>query len=179
MKKMIALSMILVTLPALAQESPSYKLTEHVLNAGGHPDSGTVMTSAGFRISLDAMGEGIVGNNLSGPSFRMDGGFGTAYPPPGEVSGLSFSDKQILNWNPERSVGVYNLYRDLMSNLSGLGYGECHEQDMVVATVTDADEPPGNDGYFYLVTAENRLGEESVKGSDSGGATRVNASPCP
>jgi hypothetical protein len=32
---------------------------------------------------------------------------------------------------------------------------------------------------FYLVTGENRLGEEGTKGRTSTGAERVNPTPCP
>ena len=42
---------------AVAQQSTSFKLEESTLNAGGHPSGGTVMTSAGFRMSLDAVGD--------------------------------------------------------------------------------------------------------------------------
>jgi hypothetical protein len=168
-----------VALPAASQESPSFKLTEHVFNAGGHPAGGVTMGSASFRVSLDAIGESVVGGGLSGPTFHMDASFGAAYPPPGEVFGLRFLDDDTMVWEPERSVGVYNLYRDLVSALSGLGYGSCHLHDVPGTTADDTATPPTGDGYFYLVTAENRLGQEGTKGADSGGVGRPNPSPCP
>jgi len=159
-------------LPAGAQSSASYRLRDHTFNAGGHPDQGTVMFSTHFRVTLDALGDGVVGPGLAGGVYRMDAGFGACYPPPGEVRGLIFTDLETLQWHPERSVGDYNLYRDSMSALSGLGYGACFEPGLTGATTTDMDTPPSGDGYFYLVTAENRLGEEGPKGTDSSGATR-------
>jgi hypothetical protein len=66
-----------------------------------------------------------------------------------------------------------------MSNLSGLVYGNSHQQDIAGETTRDTTVPPGGDGYFYLVTAENRLGEEGSKGTDSGRMPRGNSSPCP
>jgi hypothetical protein len=182
MKHSIALAAIAtacLVLPAAAQQSPSFRLDEHVFNEGGHPASGTVLTSASFTISLDAIGEAATGTGLSSASFRMDGSFGAAYPPPGEVTGLRLTDHQTLVWDPERSVGVYHLYRDLLSGLAGLGYGTCHEQDIPGETATDADTPPTGNGYFYLVTAENRLDEEGTKGSDGDSNPRGNPSPCP
>ena len=83
------------------------------------------------------------------------------------------------SWNPERSVGVYNLYRDLLGNLSGLGYGDCEQSDLPGTTATDTDRPPAAGGFFYLITAENRLREEGTKGFDSSGSGRPNPSPCP
>ena len=170
--------LLLTATPVSAQESAGYKLNEHTLNAGGHPLDGTVLSSAGFRISLDAIGAAVSAHDLTSGSFRMDGCFVTTYAPPGEVTGLVFADEQTLQWDPERSVGVYNLYRDLMSNLSGLGYGDCEQQDLSGETASDADAIPVGDGYFYLVTAENRLAEEGTRGFRSDGTQRTGPA-CP
>jgi len=163
---------------ALAQQSASFKLEEHVFNAGGHPEAGAVLTSAGFKITLDAIGEDVMAASLTSASFHMGGGFGPAYPPPREITGLRFTDKTTLVWDPEKSVGVYNFYRDLISNLAGLGFGNCQQQDLVAATAMDADAVPLNDGFFYLATAENRLDEEGTKGSRSNGTERMGTA-CP
>jgi hypothetical protein len=175
----VAASLAFLPGPTLAQTSSSYRLGEHVVNAGGHPDDGIVMTSASFRITFDALGDGLARFGASSPSFRMDGGFAAAYPPPGEVFGLRFSGVATLLWNPERSAGLYNLYRGPLSALSGLDYGSCEEYDISGATVTDSDLPPVSGGFFYLVTAENRLGEEGTKGFDSSDEERPNLDACP
>ena len=171
--------LVLVPLTAAAQTSASFKLEEHVFNNGGHPDSGIVVTSASFRVTFDALGDGIAAFGLSGPSFHSDAGFGAAYPPPGEVLNLRFASGTTFVWDPEKSVGVYNLYRDLLSALAGLDYGQCDQYDLLGETATDGDAPPASDGYFYLVTAENRRGEEGTKGFDSSDAERPNPSACP
>jgi len=163
---------------SLAQQSASFKLEEHVFNAGGHPEAGGVLTSASFKISLDAIGEDVMAASLTSASFHMGGGFGTVYPPPGEVTDLRFTDKTTLVWDPEKSVGIYNLYRDLISNLTGLGFGNCQQQDLTTETATDTDAVPLNDGFFYLATAENRLDEEGTKGSRSNG-TKRQGTACP
>jgi len=165
-------------LPTLAQQSTNYRLDEHVLNAGGHPDNGAELTSTSFTVSLDSIGDGVVARGLSSSSFRMDAGFTNTYLPADEVAGLLFLDKQQLQWNPEPSVGVYNLYRDRISNLAGLGYGSCAQQDLTSAGATDSDPVPTADGYFYIVTAESRLGEEGSKGFQNGGVERQ-GSVCP
>jgi hypothetical protein len=179
MKGIAIMLAVLVAGPALAQTSTSYNLSEHTFNAGGHPHQGTVMTSASYRMSLDSIGEGIAGRGLSSRLYNMDASFGFTYPPPGEVGGLGFTDHQTLAWDPEKSVGVYNLYRGLISGLSGLGYGSCEQHDLAGETAIDTDTPPSTDGYFYLATAENRLFEEGTKGWDSGLAERSNSAPCP
>jgi hypothetical protein len=46
------------------------------------------------------------------------------------------------------------------------------------AAILDAVPDPGQ-GFFYLVTARNRLAEEGTKGSTSAGVPRSNAFPCP
>ena len=87
---------------AAAQQSASYHLNEHVLNAGGRPAGGQVATSTSFRTTLDSLGEGFAGRNLLSASFRLDSGFVPAYLPPGEVNNLVFlADGQTLQWSLE------------------------------------------------------------------------------
>jgi len=160
-------------LSALAGQSTSYKLDEYVFNSGGNPIGGAIPSSSGFRVSLDAIGEGIVGPGPSSASFSMDGGFVSAYPPPGEVTDLVFTDKQTIDWDSEKSVGVYNLYRDFISALPGQSYGQCSQSDLASSTATDGDVPPITTGYMFLVTAENRLGEHGTKGFASSSAERL------
>ena len=150
----------LLAAPVLAQQSASFKLNEHVLNAGGHPSGGVVMASSSFKVTLDALGESVVQGGLASTSFRVDASFASAYPPPGEVEGLLFTDDQTLNWSAERSAGVYDLYRD---NTSG-GYGNCEQEDVPGPPATDSSTPAAGNVFFYLVTVKNRLGEEGTKG---------------
>jgi hypothetical protein len=157
---------------SLGQSSASYELSDHTFNAGGHPHQATIMVSTSYRITLDALGDGVVGAGLVGDSYRMDGSFGASYPPPGEVRDLTFVDKQSLAWGPDRAAGDYNLYRDSMSVLSGLGYGLCLQQELPVAAATDGETPTSGTGFFYLVTVENLLDEEGPKGVDSHGDRR-------
>ena len=82
-----------------------------------------------------------------------------------------------LVWDPERSVGTYNLYRDLLSVLPG-SFGECLQSSITGETATELDTPPTGQGWFYLITAKNRLGEEGT-GTERSGAQRPNSSPCP
>jgi hypothetical protein len=165
---------------AWGQESPSYRLTEHSFNAGGRPNDGGTASSASFLLSLDALGQETVGRPLGSASYRMEGGFVSAYPPPGEATGLLFLDADTLAWDPEPSAGHYNLYRDLLSSLAGLGYGQCEEHGLTTTTTTDTDIPsPAGEGYFYLVTAANRLREEGTKGWDSDLGERPNPNACP
>jgi hypothetical protein len=162
-----------------AQTSDHFDLSEYTFNAGGHPDDNGVLSSTHFTMTLDSLGAEIVAAGMSSASFTMDAGFASAYPPPGETAGLIFLDHETLQWNAEKSAGVYNLYRDLMSNLSGLGYGDCQQQDIQGTSTSDGGTPPLENGWFYLVTAENRVGEEGTKGYDGNGGERPNPAPCP
>ncbi len=164
-----------------AQSSPGYRLTEHTLNAGGHPAGGQVPRSAGYRITLDAIGEIAVRARLSGPSFRLEGGFASAYRPPGEVRRLLFrADRESLSWDPEPSVGNYALYRDMV-DVPGRGAfaGACLRSGVVETTAPDAAIPPAGALFRYLVTARNRLGEEGSAGRASGGTERPLTESCP
>jgi hypothetical protein len=179
LKRAIWTIAILLTPAVGAQTSTSFKLEEQLFNAGGNPADGVVLTSTSFRITLDAIGESAARRGLGSDSLGLDGGFVPRYRPPGEVTALRFTDAVTLVWKADGSVGWYNLYRDLMSNLSTLGYGDCDQYDLTTETTTDTDAVPSDDGYFYLVTAKNRLGEEGTKGFDSDDVERPNLIPCP
>jgi hypothetical protein len=164
---------------AQAQTSASYKLTEFTFNNGGDPQNGSSAASASHKIRLDAIGDAVTATALSSASHHMDGGFVPDYPPPGEVKGHLFSSKTTLTWSPEKSVGSYDVYRASISSLSGLGYGVCLQNGLAAESATDASTPSAGQGYFYLVTARNLLGEIGTKGSASSGIERANAAPCP
>ncbi len=174
----LAAGMLLVSGNALAQESASYKVTDYTFNVGVDPDQGIAPASASFKISLDSLGDGIVATGLAGASYQVGTGHIGAYAPADEVSGLAFDDAQTLSWSNENSVGTYNLYRDLLSNLSGLGFGQCEQQALPSSTTTDTDTPGTGDAFFYLVTAVNRIDEEGTKGAQSDGTGRA-GTVCP
>ena len=158
-----------------SQTSTNYQLTEYTFNNGGNPSP--VLLSTSYSVTLDAIGDGLSAQGLASSSYGMDGGFGNAYPPPGEVLTLRFSDKDTLAWTPERSVGRYNLYRGTLGSFTG--YGTCFQGGIANPTWDDATIPGAGSGYFYLVTAENRINEEGIKGRNSGGSIQPNPSPCP
>ena len=178
---MVVAGLLLALGTASAQQSTSFTLEEHVFNAGGHPQSGAIPTSASFQITLDALGEGLVATPMSSTSFQMEGGFGSAYPPPGEAENLQFSDATTLSWDPERSRGDYALYQGLVMVPFDADYGLCWQPPPILATetATVTGLTGVGDALFYLVTSRNRLGEEGPKGFDHLGAERDNPVPCP
>ncbi len=177
-KRALSIVLLLAATAVAAQERSTYKLTEHVFNSGGHPGGASNPVSASYQITMGSIGDGLSARGLSSASYRSDAGFVTAYPPPGEATALRFTSKTGLAWDAEPSAGSYNLYRDLLSNLTGLGFGQCQQQGLASTTTTDADAVPADDGFFYLVTVENRLAEEGTKGFQSGGIERQGAA-CP
>jgi hypothetical protein len=166
-------------LPVLAQTSASYHLNEHTFNDGGQPANGAVSTSASFHLKLDAIGDAVVRSGMTSASFRADGGFVGDYPPPGEVQGLAFTSATSMVWNPEKSVGQYEVYRDFISSLQSGGTGTCFLSGLTAESATDTTVPALGSGLFYLVTARNLLNEEGTKGYKTGGVERPNTLPCP
>jgi len=162
-----------------AQQSGSYKLSEHTFNAGGRPESGVVAASVSFRVSLDSIGDAVAGTVLSSGSFRAAGGFYSAFPPPSEVESLFWVNADTLRWSAEPSAGAYNLYRADLVTLPGLTYGDCLQSGLTGTITSDTDTPAAAGGFFYLVTVENRLGEEGTKGIASDNTDRPNPAPCP
>jgi len=171
------LALALAPAAASAQTSASFRQTEHVINAGGTPLQGAGPASASYRVKLGAIGESVLGSGASSASYRADGGFVGAYPPPLEATGLRWTSRTALTWSPEKSVGTYNLYRDLLGSVAAAG--TCFQSSLPTNAATDAAKPAAGQGFFYLVTARNRLREEGTKGSRSNGTLRPNASPCP
>ena len=164
--------------PVAAQVGANFKIEEHTFNAGGRPEGGATASSVNFRISLDALGDGVVGRELSGASYSMDGGFVSAYLPPGEVNALRFDSSQLFSWTAERSVGTYNVYKSPIGSLPG-GFGVCFDSGITGTLAQDPTSPLPGEQWFYLVTARNRLAEEGSKGRQHDGTERGNPSPCP
>jgi len=180
MKRFVAVVLgLAVFAPGVAQQSPSFRLDEHNFDGAGHPQRGATLYSESFRITMDSLGDSVLGPDLGSASFTMNGTFLDAYPPPGEVRGLVFTGPSALEWEADESAGRYNMYRDLLSSLAGLGYGACFRAGLEGTSETDLTMPPTGNGWFYLVTVENRLLEEGTKGYDSDGGERANAAPCP
>jgi hypothetical protein len=177
---------------AFAQSSPSFQIEQATLNAGGHPADGVVMSSASHTISLDSIGEGAVAVAMTSASFQMDAGLVALYQPPVEVApSCGFASGPCLNlarsgpagaamlsWPFEPSGGTYNVYRGQVGSLPGLGFGTCYQQGLASELALDTDPIPAGQGFFYLVTAANRLGEQGTKGFRSNGAQRT-GTVCP
>jgi hypothetical protein len=161
------------------QQSTSHKLEEHVLNAGGLPLGGTIISSSSHRMTLGAIGQGVSFAAPASANFVMAPGFVTAYPPPGEVLNLRFTDSTTLAWDADPSVGGYNLYEGNIKSPFDTGYGTCATEGITTLSTTVSGEPVPNAGMFFLITAENRLREEGTKGTDDAGLERDNSNPCP
>jgi hypothetical protein len=174
MKRIVALLVLMLPGVAMAQSSSSYDLSEHVLNNGGTPHAGTVLSSASYQLTLGSIGDGLVGN-----SPRLGGGFVGSYPPPGEVLNARFSDATTLLWDAESSVGHYNLYQGTISHPPDPAYGSCLSSPIAAETAPVTTVPPLGEALFFLLTAENRLREEGIKGRDSLLTVRPNPAPCP
>ena len=161
-----------------AQQSGSYRLESTVINEGGRPLQGAVLTGSAFRISLDAIGDAVAASGFGSASYRVDGGLVAAYPPPGEVQNQKWTNASNMTWDPEKSAGLYEVYKGLISGLPG-GFGACFQSALASPATAEGATPPVGDGWFYLVTAKNGLGEEGTKGYQTGGAERGNSLPCP
>lgn len=169
----------LLALPALlvAQSSTNYNIEQGAINAGGNP--APVLTSTNYKITLDSVGDSVAGTGMSSTSYRSDCGFPPDYVPPEEVLNQRFSSPTLMTWDPEPSVGVYDVYRGLTTGFSGGSYGSCLQAGLTAASYTDSASPSSGQCWFYLVTAENRLGEQGTSGYLSDGSQRPITGACP
>jgi serine/threonine protein kinase len=60
--------------------------TYNVFNEGGNPAGGMILTSTHLKMTIDPIGEGLLGASLSSPAYQVDPGFTPAYPLPGPSS---------------------------------------------------------------------------------------------
>ena len=167
---------LLAALAAKAQTSTNYQNKEHVVNSGGNP--APPLTSVSYKVTLSSIGDGLLATSMSSSSYQMSGGFDVAYPPPGEVLNLRFTSKAAFGWNPEPSVGTYNVYKATLANLRSGTYGTCFASGLTSPSATDTATPTAGECFYYLATAKNRLGEEGTLGKNSAGTPRPNAHPC-
>ena len=171
-----------VSSPSWAQESTSFQVREHRFSgAGASADEADLASSSYLTRPLGAGGAGGL-EVLESTSFTISAGSEDAYLPPGEISELAFLTPDSLLWNPEPSAGLYHLYRGQVSDLTAAGTGICHEANLTSPSITETDMPGAGTAYFYLVTVENRLGQEGTKGSSLVAGVpslRANSVPCP
>ena len=105
------LSCLFLANVCLAQQSSSYKLSEQTFNAGGHPANGVVLASTSFTVRLDAIGGSFAGIGGPGRTAQTAASLRRTRRRV-KCSRSSFLDATTLKWRPERSAGVYSLYRD-------------------------------------------------------------------
>jgi hypothetical protein len=170
----IALALLLSS-PLWAQQSANYTIEQGTLNNGGNP--APTLTSTGYQMTLDSIGDSVAGPAISSAGYGLEPGFIPTYAPPGEVKNLRFTTSTSFGWTPERSVGTYNTYRGVIGSFTS--YGSCLHSALATNSDTDSGEPSGGAGWFYVVSAENRLAEEGVTGYNSSGTVHPNPGPCP
>jgi len=166
----------------LAQQSASFALEGTTLNEAGRPENGTLAQSGSFQITLDAVGEALPAFDAVSASFNLSGGVVGAYAPSAEVQALGFVSAggaaPALAWAPLPTAVRYDVYRGATGSLPG-SFGACLASNLASTSYNDAAAPLPKTGFFYLVTGENRLGEEGTKGYQSNGAVRTAAPACP
>jgi hypothetical protein len=167
-----ALAVLTVLANAHAQSSSSFQISNSVVNAGGHPQQGQKMESASYQVSLDAIGDAV----WSGASatYASGSGFVGRYRPPGELGNLRFTAKINLTWNYDTGLTKSNLYRG--ATAAGAA---CYQPNLPGNSFLEPASPSADTGWYYLVGAENLLGEEGPLGTGPGGAPRAPSAPCP
>jgi hypothetical protein len=180
MRTSAAWLVVLAASYGLAQQGGQYRIQEYSHNFGGGPVAGAIVSSAQFTVDPASIGLGPARQELFGARFSGEAGFSLSYRSSREVQQLRIdSDRATWRWDAEPSVGDYRVYRDTISTLSGLGYGDCLVSGVRQTIHLDPSVPATGSGYFYLVTAANRLRREGSKGRSSAGLVRGNPNPCP
>jgi hypothetical protein len=104
--------------------------------------------------------------------------------PRGDITIVWTSSTRFV-WTRLECARVYNVYRavyrhlpDADNNRLSDDYGKCLLNDLLTPEATDTTIPAPSFVHYYLVTAENAVGEGSM-GTNAFGMTRPNNTPCP
>jgi hypothetical protein len=109
---------------------------------------------------------------------------GSVSAPPGAVSGLVLSGASTttLSWTGQGGATVYDIAGGALSTLrseAGVVSATCLEDDVAAETWVDGRaDPAPNDGYYYLLRAQNVCGTGTY-GQNSQGGERAPAAACP
>ena len=128
---------------------------------------------------LEAIGDTVGFAEPTSPSYGVTPGFVSAFGPASEVLALTFDDATTISWGGQPNATGYNIYSHDLGSLSGTDNGGCLESTVAGNSYLAVGTPAAAEGFFYLVTAINRLAEEGTPGSDSQGTERGNAGACP
>jgi len=107
----------------------------------------------------------------------------TVLASPGEVTGLAFgADRLTLSWNSASpSAGSATEHQVLRGLVTALPAGGASDSCLVAGTpassLADAELPPSDSAFWYLVRARNTCGTGTY-GSTSGGIPRLGTA-CP
>jgi hypothetical protein len=174
MKTFFAAAAVLAALANVhAQSSASFQISDSVVNAGGHPQQGQTMGSASYRVSLDAIGDTV--SSGASATYASASGFAGRYRPPGELGNLRFNAKVNLTWDYDIGLTKSNLYR----GTTAAGAAACYQPNLQGNSFLESTSPSADSGWYYLVGAENLLGEEGPLGTGPGGAPRATVAACP
>lgn len=132
---------------------------------------GTVVSSGGaYQVNADSDGDGIAG---AFDCLPLDA---SAFAIPTEVSGLNFSGPNQLVWNEAASTSgtgtTYTIVRVDLLSLSAQSSWSCLGTNVTLPDFVDLATPTLNQGYAYLVEAENGCGKSGL-GADSDGIPRA------
>ena len=83
-----------------------------------------------------------------------------------EVAGLQWLDKQTLVWDPVSGATEYHVYRDLVSDLTGLSVpATCRDDldaDPADTELIDDEVPAVGVAHVYRITAEGEDDESTL-----------------
>ncbi|MDH3428060.1 MAG: thrombospondin type 3 repeat-containing protein, partial [Gemmatimonadota bacterium] len=96
----------------------------------------------------------------------------------GVVRGVRFdADGTTLRWFGVAGADAYDVSRGLASALDGVSYGACLADDHGGVTLTDGDDPPAGDAYYYVLRGDDAICGAGSLGDRSSGVPRVNGDP--
>lgn len=90
---------------------------------------------------------------------------------------LMMPDQDTLAWTPAPAATAYHVYRGTIIGSMAFNHA-CFGGPLALPTATDTDLPPPGQAFYYLVSASNACGEDSL-GVTTPGLQRPNLAPCP
>jgi subtilisin family serine protease len=98
-----------------------------------------------------------------------------------EVTGLAWTGRTTMEWDPAPGAVEYHVYRGPLVSLTDSAFGACADDldaDRTDTMLSDTSVPPSGAGFYYRITMEDFSGEESSLGVGTC-AEGSNFTPCP
>ncbi|HKQ97664.1 MAG TPA: hypothetical protein VJV75_07310 [Candidatus Polarisedimenticolia bacterium] len=164
--------------------SPSGVVQLHGVASMNLGDGSPPLTGLPFSLTVTPNTEGqgtlvlVIDQTALNAALVTNGGVASSSCIPPEIGpSLKFVDRDNFAWTGTPAATLYHVYRGTITVPMAFNH-TCLGGPLATPAATDPALPPLGQAFYYLVSASNACGEDSL-GVTSPGAQRPNSAPCP